>query len=212
MSKTLVIGANGQIGKLLVKQLRQQQQAVRVMLRDVQQASFFTDLGAEVIEGDLEQALSDEVFAGCEHVVFTAGSGGKTGADKTILVDLWGACKSVDMAKKHHVKQFIMVSAQNAGDPENGTPAIKHYNVCKHFADNYLIDSGLPYTVLRPGRLTDEAANERITTQRPADKADKQITRADVALAIAEVLGKSPCLNQTYELYQGQQSIAEALC
>lgn len=212
MSKTLVIGANGQIGKLLVKQLRQQQQAVRVMLRDVQQASFFTDLGAEVVEGDLEQALSDEVFVGCDQVVFTAGSGGKTGADKTILVDLWGACKSVDMAKKHHVKQFIMVSAQNAGDPENGSPTIKHYNVCKHFADNYLIDSGLPYTVLRPGRLIDEPANGRITTQRPADKADKQITRADVALVIAEVLAKSHCLNHIYELYQGQQTIAEALC
>jgi uncharacterized protein YbjT (DUF2867 family) len=211
MGKTLVIGANGQIGKLLVKQLRQQQ-AVRVMLRDVQQASFFTDLGAEVVDGDLEQTLPDHVFTGCDQIVFTAGSGGKTGADKTILVDLWGACKSVDMAKKHHAKQFIMVSAQNAGDPENSTPAIKHYNVCKHFADNYLIDSGLPYTVLRPGRLTDEPANERITTQRPADKADKQITRADVALAIIEVLGKASCLNRIYELYQGQQTIAEALC
>ncbi|WP_235045510.1 NAD(P)H-binding protein [Methylophaga lonarensis] len=94
MDKTLVIGANGQIGKQLVQQMSGQSMPVRVMLRSQDQASFFTVLGAEVVIADLEQPLPDTAFADCDKVVFTAGSGGKTGADKTILVDLVGCLQS----------------------------------------------------------------------------------------------------------------------
>lgn len=210
MDKTLVIGANGQIGKQLVQQMSGQSMPVRVMLRSQDQASFFTVLGAEVVIADLEQPLPDTAFADCDKVVFTAGSGGKTGADKTILVDLWGACKAVDMAEQHGIKQFVMVSAQNAGDPDNGNPAIKHYNVCKHFADEYLLRSGVPFTILRPGRLTDEPATGHITTTRPDNKDDRIISRADVAACIVQCLDHSEAINQIDELYQGDMPISEA--
>ena len=86
MSKTLVIGANGQIGQLLVQLMCQQQLPVRVMIRHEQQAGYFQQLGAEVVIADLEQPLPDAAFTGCDKVVFTAGSGSKTGADKTLQV------------------------------------------------------------------------------------------------------------------------------
>ena len=211
MSKILVIGANGQIGRLLVKLLCEQQLPVRAMIRTAEQADYFQQLGAEVVMGDLEQPLPDAAFTDCNKVVFTAGSGGKTGADKTILVDLWGACKVVEMAKKHAVKQFVMVSAQHAGDPDNGNPAIKHYNVCKHFADQYLLGSGVPFSILRPGRLTDTAATGNISTQRPEDKNQRVISRADVAAAIAQCLMQESTVNRIFELYQGEIPIHKAL-
>lgn len=211
MAVTLVIGANGQIGKLLVQLLCEQQLPVRVMLRKPEQADYFRQLGVEVIIADLEKPLPDEAFQGCDKVVFSAGSGGKTGADKTILVDLWGACKTVEMAVKHSVKQFVMISAQNAGDPDNGNPAIKHYNVCKHFADQYLLGSGLPFTILRPGRLTDEPATRKITTQRSDDKKQRTISRADVAGCIVHCLTHDNTINRIIELYQGDLWIENAL-
>lgn len=210
MDKTLVIGANGQIGKQLVGQMALAKMPVKAMVRTQQQATDMEKLGAETIIADLEQPLPDEAFSDCDKVVFTAGSGGKTGADKTILVDLWGAVKAVDMAKKHKSKQFIMVSSRDAGDPEHGTAAIKHYNICKHFADKHLLESGVPYTILRPGRLTDEAATGLITTQRPADKDKQIISRADVAACILQCLDHSEAINQTDEIYQGDMPIAEA--
>lgn len=211
MAVTLVIGANGQIGKLLVQQMCQQQLPVRVMIRSAEQAGYFQQLGAEVVIGDLEQPLPDAAFADCDKVVFTAGSGGKTGADKTILVDLWGACKVVEMSIKHHIQQFVMVSAQNAGDPDNGNPAIRHYNVCKHFADQYLLGSGVPFTILRPGRLIDEAATGKISTQRPEDKAQRRISRADVAQCISFCLRHDKTRNRIIELYQGDLTVDSAL-
>lgn len=210
MQKTLVIGANGQIGKLLVTFMVEQQLPVRAMIRSADQAAYFQQIGAEVVIGDLEQPLSDDAFMDCDKVVFTAGSGGKTGADKTILVDLWGACKAVEMAVKHQVKQFVMVSAQNAGDPDNGNPAIKHYNVCKHFADQYLLGSGLPFTILRPGKLINDAATGKITTQIPEDKDQRVISRADVAQSIIHCLTHDNAINRITALYRGDLSIADA--
>jgi uncharacterized protein YbjT (DUF2867 family) len=210
MDKTLVIGANGQIGKQLIARMTAAGMPVKAMVRDSQQAKSMQAIGAETIVADLEDALPDAAFADCDKVVFTAGSGGKTGADKTILIDLWGAVKAVDMAKKHTVKQFVMVSARDAGDPENGTPAIKHYNICKHFADKHLLESGVPYTILRPGRLTDEPATGRITTRRPDNKDEMIITRADVAACVLQCLDHSEAINQVDELYNGDMPIAEA--
>jgi uncharacterized protein YbjT (DUF2867 family) len=210
VDKTLVIGANGQIGRQLIGMMALAKMPVKAMVRTQFQADEIAKLGAETIIADLEQALPDAAFEDCDKVVFTAGSGGKTGADKTILVDLWGAVKAVDMAKKHNIKQFVMVSARDAGDPENGTPAIKHYNICKHFADKHLLESGVPYTILRPGRLTNETATGLITTQRPTEKEAMTITRTDVAACVVQCLDHSETINQVDELYNGDMPIAEA--
>ncbi len=210
MDKTLVIGANGQIGKQLIGLMALAKMPVKAMVRNQEQAEIMQKLGAETFLADLEQPLPDEAFADCDKVVFTAGSGGKTGPDKTILIDLWGAVKAVDMAQKHKIKQFVMISSRDAGDPENGTPAIKHYNICKHFADKHLLESGVPYTILRPGRLTDDAATGLITTQRPLSKDEQIISRADVAACIVQCLDHSEAINQVDELYQGEMPIAEA--
>jgi uncharacterized protein YbjT (DUF2867 family) len=210
MDKTLVIGANGQIGKQLIGMMALAKMPALAMIRSAEQAQDLEKLGAETVIADLEQPLPDAAFATCDKVVFTAGSGGKTGADKTILIDLWAAVKAVDMAKKHNIKQFVMVSARDAGDPEHGTEAIKHYNICKHFADKHLLESGVPYTILRPGRLTNEVATGRITTKRPAHQDEQIITRADVAACVLQCLDHSEAINQVDELYNGSMPIAEA--
>ncbi|GAB4291341.1 MAG: SDR family oxidoreductase [Methylophaga sp.] len=210
MDKTLVIGANGQIGRQLIGMMSLADMPVKAMIRNPEQARKLSQLGAETILADLEAPLPDEAFADCDKVVFTAGSGSKTGADKTILIDLWAAVKAVDMAKKHQIKQFVMVSARDAGDPENGTVAIKHYNICKHFADKHLLESGVPYTILRPGRLTNEAATGLITTQRPEQEEQQSITRADVAACILQCLDHSEAINQIDELYNGDTPVSEA--
>lgn len=210
MNKTLVIGANGQIGKLLIQLMIEQKLPVKAMIRREDQAADFERMGAEVVIADLEGDLPDAAFADCDKVVFTAGSGGTTGADKTILVDLWGACKAIDKAKQHDIKQFVMVSSRDAGDPEHGTPAIKHYNICKHFADKHLMESYLPYTILRPGRLTDGPLTGKITTTRPKDKEQQIISRADVAACIVQCLDHSETVNQIDELYQGDLPIQQA--
>ena len=167
--------------------------------------------GAEVVLGDLEQGIGD-ALAGCDSVVFTAGSGAHTGADKTILVDLWGAIKAIDAASESGVRHFLMVSSRGAEDPDGGPSAIKHYTVCKKLADDHLIRSGLGYTILRPGRLTDDAATGRVDTVAPDELNEQWISRADVARAIVHCLHTPATVGRIYPLFRGAKPIPDVLC
>ena len=210
MDKILVIGASGKIGKKLVKQLAQEGQTVRAMVRTAEKQQEIDGYDAEVVIGDLEGAF-EHALEGCDTIIFTAGSGGHTGADKTLLVDLWGAMKVIDCAVENSIRHFIMVSSRGADNPENGPVAIKYYLVAKHVADDYLTRSGLTYTILRPGRLLDEPGTGLITTLRPADPNQQIISRDDTAQAVIHCLHNAATENKIFELYRGDVPTAEAL-
>ena len=208
MGKTLVIGSTGQIGRQLLPLLQQTGLEVAALARNPAKLAGID--GIEIIEGDLEGNF-EHAFAGCDRVVFTAGSGASTGPDKTLLIDLWAARKAVDYALKHHVKHFVMVSARGADNPDRGNSPIKPYLVAKCFADEYLQRSCVPYTILRPGRLTDDAASGCITTRRPENPEQQHIPRADTARIIAHVLKSGQSKNAVYELYQGATPFADLI-
>src|SRR5699024_12759421 len=97
--KSLVIGANGQIGKHLITTMKNHHALqTKAMIRDEIQADFFHNAGAEPVITDLEEDIDKTAKAavGCDAVIFVAGSGPHTGTDKTILVDLNGAVKSIE--------------------------------------------------------------------------------------------------------------------
>lgn len=208
MSKTLIIGANGQIARLLLPKLVARGESCVAMVRDASQLSDLKDDKIEIVEGDLEHDFS-HAYEGCTKVIFAAGSGGKTGFDKTLLVDLWGARNAIENAKRFNIDLFVMVSARGASDPDKGPAAIKPYCVAKYFADQYLIQSGVEYCILRPGRLLDEAPCHGFTKQRPDDKEQQVISREDTADAIAFALNDERFIGKTIELYQGESSLEQ---
>lgn len=208
--KPLIIGAHGQIGQQLIPLLVEAGVQPKAMIRNSEQAETMKALGAETVIGDLEENF-EHAFEACDSVVFTAGSGAKTGADKTILVDLWGAIKTMDAAREAGIEHFVMVSARGAEDPDQGPKAIKHYSVCKKIADDYLLTSGLAYTILRPGKLSNDSATERVTTKRPDNADDQWISRADVAHAISFCLHHQHTRGKIYPLFHGDLTFKQAL-
>lgn len=207
--KILVIGANGQIGRRLVDKLVQTGHEVRAMVRNEKQRKELESMGAEVVIGDLENEFQ-HALADCDALVFTAGSGGKTGADKTILVDMWGAIKTIRACEESGIRRYIMVSSRDAGDPDHGSMAIRHYNVAKHIADETLLRSSLDYTILRPGQLTDVAGTGHVQTTRP-EQTMQTISRDDVAEAIMICLDEKDMIGKVVELYQGDTPVKDAL-
>ena len=151
--KVFVVGANGQIGNHLVNFLHESDEhTVRAMVRKADQAEKFKKSGVETAMANLEGSVEDIAKAaeGCDAVVFTAGSGGHTGFDKTLLIDLDGAAKTIEAAEKAGIKRFIQVSALQANKRENWSEQIKPYFAAKHYADRYLEQSNLTYTIIRP--------------------------------------------------------------
>lgn len=208
----LIVGANGQIGRHLIEKLAETEHKSVAMVRKEEQVNELRDLGAdEVVIGDLEKDFS-HAFEGVDSVIFTAGSGGHTGADKTILIDLWGAIKTIDQAKKHNISRFLLVSSMNADTPDTGIESMKHYFVAKKLADDHLRSSGLDYTIVRPGGLLNEPATGKILLEEKIqDYGSREITREDVAAVLAEAVDLENTYKKTFEILNGETPIKEAL-
>ena len=210
----LIVGANGGIGRILSKELTDQEEMNPIaMIRKEDQKAYFDDLGVETVMGDIEDSVEDiaSVFEGADAIVFTAGSGGKTDYDKTLEIDLDAAVKCMEAAEKENLKRFIIVSVINADNREawNSSP-IKPFMIAKHYADRALINSTLDYTIVRPGGLTDESGTGKITTS-PSSNSESKISREDVALTILECLNNDSSINKVLEIVSGDTSIKEAV-
>ena len=207
MSKILTIGANGQISRLFCQKAKDAGLPIRAMVRSDEHRARFEAQGIESVVGDLEGDFF-HAFDDCDRVVFTAGSGGSTGGDKTLLVDLYGAIRAIAESEARGVDHFVMVSALRAEQPLEAAPAMRHYMVDKLLADQRLIESIVPATVLRPGRLTDEAGSGRVRTSVAAGEGF-DISRQNVADCILEALRQPPAVNRVVDLLDGDTPIAD---
>lgn len=207
--KVFVIGAHGQIGQLLVKQLLANGDEVVAGIRDDKQSDFFKDQGAETRHYDLNEQPEElaKSLSDVGAIVFSAGSGGKTGDDQTLLIDLDGAVKSMEAAEKAGTKRFVLVSAMNAEDRTRWT-AIKPYYVAKHYADLYLKDeTNLDYTIVKPGALTNDAGKGGIVLDQQTGK----IAREDVAAVLVSVLHNPETIKKEFAVSSGETPISDAV-
>lgn len=211
--KVFVVGANGQIGKQLVHLLHKSDEfTVRAMVRKEEQKEAFEKDGIEAVLADLEGTVDHIVEAakGCDAVVFSAGSGGHTGADKTLLVDLDGAVKTIEAAEQLGIDRFVMVSAFQANNRENWNKKIRHYYVAKHYADRILMDSNLNYTIVKPGGLLNEPGTGKISIgENMQERAT--IPREDVARVLFEVLGANNTFKKSFDLVSGDIEIKKVI-
>ncbi|MGG0848388.1 SDR family oxidoreductase [Peribacillus simplex] len=210
--KVFVVGANGQIGKHLVDLLKDSpDHTVRAMIRKEDQRKHFEKNGIEAAVVSLTGTVDEIANAakGCDAIVFTAGSGGSTGADQTLLIDLDGAVKTIEAAENLRINRFIMVSAFQANNRENWNEAIKPYYVAKHYADRALLQSDLNYTIIRPGGLVNEPGTGKVTAAEELERGS--IAREDVARTILASLTEENTYKRSFDLISGDTAIAEAL-
>ncbi|MEP6261522.1 MAG: SDR family oxidoreductase [Gillisia sp.] len=209
MEKILIAGATGQTGKRVIEILRNSQSFTPVaMVRTQEQKEIFEDMEVESILGDLEKDVT-HALKGIDKVIFAAGSGGDTGDEKTIAVDQEGAIKLIDAARKAKVKKFIMLSSMGADDPSSNQK-LKTYLEAKNKADEHLKESGIPYTILRPGALNDDLGLAKVKL---AEKLNErgEISRDDVAFLLVMSLADPLVKNKTIEALEGTESIKSAI-
>ena len=209
--KVLVVGANGKVGKFLVKQLQDSKKhTVRAMVRKQEQLDVFEKNGIETCLADLEGTVSEieEVLKGVDAIVFSAGAGGAS-IDKTLLIDLDGAVKTMEAAKNVGVKRFVLISTFQAHRREHWSKQLKSYYVAKHYADRMLEQMGLTYTIIRPGSLTNDPGTNHV--QASVDLSYGTIPREDVARVVIASLDNEKTYNHGFDVTSGTLSIVEAL-
>ncbi|MCQ4085857.1 SDR family oxidoreductase [Saccharibacillus sp. JS10] len=206
--KVLVIGANGQIGGRLIKLLQQEgKHEVQAMVRKQEQADSLKADGVEPVLANLEDSVDTlaEAIKGSDAVVFAAGSGGSTGLDKTLLIDLDGAVKTMEAAEQAGTKRYVIVSAMQAHNRERWQESMKPYYAAKHYADRMLQTTNLDYTIVRPGALTNDPGTGKVSAAENLEAGS--ISRDDVAAVLAAVLEDTNTYRRGFDLIAGDQEI-----
>ncbi|MDN6639666.1 MAG: SDR family oxidoreductase [Tetragenococcus sp.] len=214
----LVIGANGNVGKLIVNKLQESENHTPIaMVRKEEQLANFKEQGVQTALADLEGTIDDiaQAAKNAEAIVFTAGSGGNTGADKTMFIDLDGAVKAVEAAKEAGIDRFVIVSALGSQQwLENPRPdwleELGPYYPAKFYADQWLKNSGLNYTIVRPGLLSDDNAKGKVKLAKTLVESGN-ITRSDVAQIVVDSLDNENTYKKEFDVINGDTEIEKAL-
>jgi uncharacterized protein YbjT (DUF2867 family) len=207
----LVAGGHGKIALRLLRLLAADGHRARGLIRKPEQAADLEAVGAVAVLGDLEADASlAEYVQGADAVVFAAGAGPGSGPERKRTVDLGGAVKLADAARAVGVARYVMVSSIGADRPQAASGGMRPYLEAKAEADQYLMASGLEYTIVRPGSLTDSPGTGRVHLSRELG-ARGDVPRDDVAAVIAQVLDAPNTIGVTFEVFSGDHSVAEAV-
>jgi uncharacterized protein YbjT (DUF2867 family) len=205
----VIVGGHGKIGMRLAKLLADRGDSPRGIIRKTEQAGDLEAIGAEPIVLDIENVEIDDAVAGSDAVVFAAGAGADSGPARKRTVDHAGAVKLADAAKGHGIRRYLIVSAIGANHPERWSDEMKPYYEAKAEADKYVEDSGLDYTIVRPGGLTDDPGTGTVDLGDAPGRGT--VTRDDVALVLAELLTADNAIGKSFDLLNGETPVAEAI-
>lgn len=206
-----IAGAHGNIGSRLVRLLADRGDEVVGIVRKAEQFGDVSDWGGTPHLCDLERAGVEEVAVaveGADAVVFAAGAGPGSGPERKDTMDRDGAIKLVEAVRASGGAHYVMVSSMGA-DPQSQAGDMAPYQRAKGEADEALRGSGLPHTIVRPGRLTDDPGTGCVEAGGSVGRGE--IPRDDVAAVLAEVIHRGGPRDATFEVVGGETPIAEAL-
>ena len=209
----VVVGAHGQIARILSRLLVERGDAVRGVIRNEAHQADLVEDGVEPVLIDIESEFAQNDLAhtmrGADAVVFAAGAGPGSGPERKETVDYAGAAHSIAAAARAEVRRFVLISSMGTEDPPDGDDEFSIYLRAKARAEHHLRGSGLDATIIRPGKLTDEEPGGRVRVGRTVEAGE--IPRADVAAVIVAVLDDDNLIGRTFELTSGQTLVEHAV-
>jgi uncharacterized protein YbjT (DUF2867 family) len=209
--EVLVIGGHGQVGLRLLRLLARNGHRSRGVIRKAEQARDLEAAGAEAVLCDLERGHDLRPHVGAaDAIVFAAGAGPGSGAERKRTVDLGAAVKCVEAAEQLGVARFVIVSSIGAQDPEAGPESMRPYLRAKAEADARVVASTLDWTIVRPGSLEDGPGTGLVDVSTTLGRRGS-VPRDDVALVLAETLRESGTIGLTFEVFSGETQAREAV-
>lgn len=205
----LVAGATGRTGKPTVDQLVARGYKVRAMVRDAAKGRDGFPKGVTVVVADVRDPASlKRAVRGVKYVISTIGAGGgrtpEPGGGPEDIDNL-GIANLAMAAKAAKVKHLVLVSsAAVTKSADHPMPFMRPILAAKFKGENALRASGVPYTIVRPGGLLDEAGGKLAVQMMQGDKEAGRIPRADVATICIEALGRKSAQGKTFEATSGK--------
>ena len=207
-----IAGAHGKIALRVTRLLSADGDSVIGLIRSPDQATDVSDRGGSPVLCDVESASDGQIAAaikGADAVVFAAGAGGGGSAARTLTVDRDGAIKLLRAAADAGVPRYLIISAGGAEDPPDGDDDLSIYLRAKADADAAVQSSGLEWTILRPGPLSDDPGTGRVRLAPTTGRGT--VGRDDVAAVLARLLHDERAAHRVLYVNGGDQPLDQAL-
>lgn len=207
-----VAGGHGKIALGLTRRLSVRGESVLGLIRNPDHADDVRAHGGQSVLCDLERASVAEVataIKGASAVVFAAGAGPGSGAERKLTMDRDGAIKLLDAAALVDVPRYLMISSVGAENPPEGDDVFSVYLRAKAQADEALQASNREWTIVRPGRLTDGPGSGLVRIDLEPFRGE--IPRDDVAAVLDGLLLAPRAVRRILYVNAGSTTIEEVL-
>ncbi|QAY71365.1 SDR family oxidoreductase [Xylanimonas protaetiae] len=213
--RVVVAGGHGKIALTLTRTLANRGHDVVGIVRNPEHVADVEALGGTAVVLDLEHTDVEavaQVLEGADAAVFAAGAGPGSTAERKYTVDRDASILLAAAAERAGVRRFVQISTTRAGAPaaQGSTPVWVAYLDAKTQAEEALKATGLDWTIVRAGALTDGPSTGRVTLAgRHVPRGS--VPRADVAMVLAELVVSGAAVRRTLELTSGLVPVATAV-
>jgi nucleoside-diphosphate-sugar epimerase len=213
----VVAGAHGKVARRLGRLLSSRGDTVVGIIRNPAHEPDLVADGVTPAALDLESASVDDlaaVVSRADAVVFAAGAGPGSGAERKRTVDHGAAVLLADAAERAGVRGYLLISSMGVEEARRGTPrgmdpVFAAYLQAKLRAEDEILPRpALDVTIVRPGLLTDDPGTGYVTLGHGIERG--KIPRDDVAAVLAEIL-RLRKFDDVVEVVGGPTPIPEAV-
>ena len=209
----LVAGATGRTGNHVVSELLANGYRVRAFVRDADEAREKLGTDIDYAVGDVRQRETiDAALDGVTAIISAIGAGREDPSNGPEFVDYGGTKNLVEAAADAGLKHFVMISS--GGVTHEDHVLNKMFNnvlIWKFKGEEVVRNSGVAYTIVRPGGLVNKAGGENEVIFEQGDSASGMIPRADVARVCVAALAYAEARNRTFELIGGDGPFTDDL-
>ena len=199
--QVLVVGATGQTGKHIVKDLVKRNIAVTALVRNREKAQELLPSGVDFVLGDVTQPdTMTEAISRCNILICATGATPSFNFTDPYQVDYQGTKNLVNLAKEHNIEHFVIVSSLCVSKFFHPLNLFWLILFWKKQAETYLQQSGLTYTIVRPGGLRNEDNTEQIVMSTADTLFEGSIPRQKVAQVCVEALFNNDARNKIVEI------------
>jgi uncharacterized protein YbjT (DUF2867 family) len=208
--RVVIAGGHGKIALWVERLLAARGDSATALVRNPDHFADVTDAGAVPVHCDLEAtdvASVAEFLNGADAALFAAGAGPGSGVARKDTVDRAASELFAAAAERAGVRRFVQISSPGVGRT-TGDEVFDAYLAAKGAAEDDLRRRDLDWTILRPGRLTDDEPTGLVELAESPLRGS--VPRADVAAVVLALLDRPATSRRTYELISGPTPIPAA--
>jgi uncharacterized protein YbjT (DUF2867 family) len=213
MSRVVIAGGHGTIAQHLQRLLVEAGHEAVGIIRNPDHVADLVEIGSSPVVLDLESISADQLaieLRGADAVVFAAGAGPNSTAERKLTVDRDGAILLADAAELAGVPRYVLVSAMSADDFDPDSDDIfQVYLRAKAEADANVRARGIDWTIVRPGGLTNDPGTGLVEAAETLSRGS--IPREDVAAVLLSLIETGAASRTQFSLIGGTTPIPEAL-